>query len=397
MKRLFLNTFFLVFGICLLAFRLEAAAQDHAFFRINSSSNTYILGVRSNGILTWSNTITSGPYTVERSLDLTNGSWAPYTRGTFSNLATGVKVTDLNTPDGYSFIPGGRFLMGDSNNDSNVFSVANPVHTVQLSPFFMKRFEMNNAEVRSIYQWARDNVILTITSNGVLSTDGSTNFLLALNRLDTEILYSNGVFSVKAGRDNYPCVWISWYGSVAACNWLSQMKGKEPVYHLTNWTADFSKNGYRLPTESEWEFAARAGYEGYRFPWGDTNIITHSRANDRSDSNYWYDVSPTRGFHPDYANLQPRSSPVGTFAPNNYGLYDMSGNIWEWCWDWYNRYPAAAQVDPTGPATGLFKTMRGGSWFTVTASVTVASRYPSITPIRTLNDIGFRTVLPARP
>jgi formylglycine-generating enzyme required for sulfatase activity len=127
---------------------------------------------------------------------------------------------------------------------------------------------------------------------------------------------------------------------------------------VCNWRA----NGYRLPTEAEWEKAARGGVAGKNFPWG-TETITHSQANYISSSSRAYDVSQTRGYHPTYAvGGEPYSSPVGSFAPNGYGLYDMAGNMWEWCWDWYASYAAGSQTDPRGAATGSNRVSRGGSW-----------------------------------
>jgi formylglycine-generating enzyme required for sulfatase activity len=100
---------------------------------------------------------------------------------------------------------------------------------------------------------------------------------------------------------------------------------------------------------------------GKRFPWGDT--ITHSQANYYSSSSYSYDVSPTRNYHPTYAiGSRPYTSPVGSFAANGYGLYDMAGNVRERCWDWYGTYATGAQTDPRGLASGTSRVSRGGSW-----------------------------------
>jgi formylglycine-generating enzyme required for sulfatase activity len=369
------------------------ADDGRSFYRLDTSTNSRIGSLMVDGMLSWSNASAPGDYVVERAADLTNDAWAPITRGTFTNPLWSVKVHDPSPPAGMCFIPGGRFTMGDILGDLNN---ASPVHTVFVSPFYLKQYEVTNDELRPVLQWAYDQGLISVTTNGIPSTDGSTNLLVALNRYNSDIAFSQGVFSVKAGRGGFPCVYVSWFGSAAYCNFLSLMAGMEPCYSLTNWTCDFTKPGYRLPTESEWEFAARGGYEGQRFPWADTNVITHSRANYRSDTNFWYDVSPTRGFHPDFADLRPRCSPVGYFPPNNYGLYDMSGNVWEWCWDWAARYSGETQLDPTGPATGTTKIFRGGSWLTVALSTTCASRYTAMVPDKVFDDIGLRTALPYR-
>lgn len=134
-----------------------------------------------------------------------------------------------------------------------------------------------------------------------------------------------------------------------------------------------------------------------RFPWGDTNVITHSRANYRSGTNIVYDVSPTIGFHPDYASQPLRTSPVGMFPPNAYGLYDMCGNVWDWVWDWADRYSSGSLTNPVGPATGINKIFRGGSNFTVAWKTTCAVRFVASAPEDFAFDVGFRYALRAMP
>jgi formylglycine-generating enzyme required for sulfatase activity len=134
----------------------------------------------------------------------------------------------------------------------------------------------------------------------------------------------------------------AYYASAAQTNVYRSHPAMDLENTWVKWDA-----GYRLPTEAEWEKAARGGASLHRFPWADTDNLTHSRANYYSTNNYAYDTSPTQGYHPAFNDtVYPFTSPVGYFAPNGYGLYDMAGNVWEWCWDWYS---SATYNAPWGP------------------------------------------------
>ena len=192
---------------------------------------------------------------------------------------------------------------------------------------------------------------------------------------------------------------VSWYGAVAYANWRSTRDGRQPCYDLGTWTCDFSKNGCRLPTEAEWEKAARGGVSGWRFPWGDT--INHTNANYKANGSFVaYDTSPytTSTYHPDFSSdLQPHTSPVGYFAPNGYGLYDMAGNALEWCNDWYasDYYSSSPTNNPRGPSSGssslCCRVIRGGSWASLALYPRCAKRLRRGTAVRFWD--GFRLVL----
>jgi formylglycine-generating enzyme required for sulfatase activity len=317
-------------------------------------------------------------------------------------------------------IPGGTFSMGDNFNEGNVNE--RPVHTVTLDSFYMGKYEITNQQYCDFLNWADDNGWITVTSNIVYKADTSYPYCdTHASSTYSQIAYSGGVFSVlaKAGRSmaNDPMVRISWYGAVAYCNWRSQQEGKESCYNLSTWEYDFSKKGYHLPTEAEWEYAARGGLGSKRFPWGDT--ITQTQANFKSSSAYPYDISIVKNiFHPLWNDgTNSYTAPVGFFdgtvkykidynwpssdtsyqttsGANGYGLYDMAGNVYEWCNDWYSDtyYESSPELNPLGPTTGTYRTIRSSSWIHNAFYCRVAQRQPTHPEGR--NDTGgFRIAL----
>jgi len=326
------------------------------------------------------------------SADLTGDCFVDYED--FALMANRWLTTDPCIPDDMVYIPDGEFQMGDSFGEGGSDEL--PLHTVQLDSFAIGKFEVTNRQYCDYLNSAIGSSIYE--SGGTVYGSGNNQPYCGI--WGSQIVYNGAVFTVRAknGRDmsNDPMVKVCWYGAAAYCNWRSQQEEKEICYNTSdpNWPCDFSKNGYRLPTEAEWEYAARGGLSGRRFPWGDT--ITHTQANYYSSALYSYDISPTRGHHPTYATgSMPYTSPIGSFEANGYGLYDMAGNVWEWCNEWWQHgyYSSSPTNNPTGPITGMYRVLRGGNWLYDAYNCRVAYRELDNPHSQSDFHIGFRLVL----
>jgi len=218
-------------------------------------------------------------------------------------------------------LPAAQFMMGSLHGDAD----ETPVHTVIFrNGIKMGKYEITNAEVASVYTWGLMNkkieaypesVMRTIADN---KTDGDQWELIDIDYPGCKLFLDNGVLSVVPGFEEYPCTLITWYGAVLFCNLLSEMKGLEPVYDMSDISCDWGNNGYRLPTEAEWEFAARGGTKSRNFTYSGSN---------NPDEVAWYGDNADQSTHP-----------VGLKTPNEAGFHDMSGNVWECCWDLYGYY-----------------------------------------------------------
>ncbi|MCU0857668.1 MAG: formylglycine-generating enzyme family protein [Pontiellaceae bacterium] len=342
--------------------------QNAAFFRIVSPTNSRITGFSSDGTFVWTNGATGVICTVQRTVTLAGlSNWVDYIQHAVTNPIMTTRLFDLKSPADMAYIPAGVFNMGDNLDE---FTSAQPVHSVYVSGFYMGKTEVTKAQWDEIYVWA--------VTNGYSFTNAGLG---------------------KAS--SHPVHTVNWYDCVKWCNARSEKEGKTPCYTVEgevcrtgqntpdcNWSAV----GYRLPTEAEWEKAARGGLNGKRFPSNDT--IKHTRANYYSSSSYSYDTSSTRGFHPSYDDAPlPYTSPVGSFSANGYGLYDMAGNVYEWCWDWYGstEYSTTALSNPCGASSGFGRVGRGGDWGDGAGGCRAAGR-GSGAPGGANCSIGFRVV-----
>lgn len=220
-------------------------------------------------------------------------------------------VSDTTIPAGFIKVQGGSFTMGSPDG----FSDELPLHMVTLSSYCISKTEVTQG------QW-----------KAVMGTNPS---------------------AFTSVGDNAPLEGVNWYSCIGYCNKLSVSEGKTPCYNISgntnpsDWTSgtiicDFTVKGYRLPTEAEWEYASRGGsYSlGYIYSGSDT-VYNVAWYNDNSGST---------------------THVVGAKKANELGLFDMSGNITEWCWDYYGSYSSVSQTNPTGPLSGSFHILRGGSW-----------------------------------
>ena len=327
-----------------------------------------IVPTNNQVILYWSMTTNGTNGVLQSATDLVSPNWMSATDAIVvaDGSQTAVSVTNSSsvrffrlslvppTADGMALIPAGWFTIGDTLDGG--LDATN----VYVSAFYMDINLVTSNLWTSVYTYA--------TNHGYRFDD---------------------VGSGKAA--NHPVQTVNWYDCVKWCNARSAQAGLTPVYYtdtaltqvytngdvdITNANVKWSANGYRLPTEAEWEKAARGGLSGQRFPWGDT--ISESQANYYGDTAYFYDLGPN-GFNSTYAaGAFLYTSPVGSFPANGYGLNDMAGNVFEWCWDWYAAYlggtnPTGPSAEPGGSGNGN-RVLRGGAWYVIAGNARCAFR-----------------------
>ncbi len=236
-----------------------------------------------------------------------------------------------------------------------------PVHLVTLSAYEIGKYEVTNQEYADMLNWANTQGYL-VTANST-TVDAYGVQLLNVDDSNCQISWNGSLFEVDT-RDaismtDHPVIMVSWYGAAAYCNWLSESQSLQPCYNTSTWDCDFSKDGYHLPTEAQWERAA-AWNGSYHYRYGNgSDSISCVTANHYNGSDYCNPLGLSINPNTSY------TSPVGyyTGASSPAGCYDMSGNVWEWCNDWSKRvYTSSPVTDPEGPGSGTVRVIRGGSW-----------------------------------
>jgi len=455
-----LSFFLIVLGTCLLPVgfvRAEVEAVD----------------VPAPRRVVWETTaVTATMYHVEASHDLTSTSaW----KAAAQVVATGpVMSANLNVTNDLAFfrvtavtsrfpvtrhemvlVPESTYLMGSERTSwwTTIYSGTSyvqfaafpselPRHSATVSSFLIDKFEVTNEKLAETFQWAYTNNLVDIqptvvtsrfwvqidtnwffvtnvttnTLSRVVNREGTTQSLFRVDLSWSEVIFTNGQFTVLPTRTNFPVTGITWFGALAYANYRSDMEGlpRAVDFAPSNWSMNINVNGYRLPTEAEWEKAARGGVTNTLYPWPNDSVqgtnnyqfsIDHFKANYIDPRFGSYTNQPR---HP-WWNLLTATTPVGYYngqqviatnhtakppesgadawqvkdMANPYGLYDMAGNVYEWCWDWRgtNWYgkDEASQPDTLGESNSMnalipgtlipARVLRGGGWKFIEAGI----------------------------
>lgn len=257
------------------------------------------------------------------------------------NAGLAVKNSKRDVVEHYhlAVIPPGTFLMGTRSDEG--YKQEQPAHEVSLDGFYMGKYCVT---VKEFYAFIQDL--------GDRYDEAWSDYM------NPCFIYKKGdSYEIWPGAEDYPMVIVNVEGAAAYCNWCSEKSGLEKVYDEETLAADLTRNGFRLPTEAEWEYAC-AGPDGHMYAGGHT--YTADLVNDRHYAGEASDLRAAArrigGFGmTDYSPL-----PVGKLPPNGFGLHDMLGNIYEWCLDRYGPYAEGRQENPVGQVDNSFQVIRGG-------------------------------------
>ncbi len=294
-------------------------------------------------------------------------------------------------------VKGGKFMMGMSPEDTDaattledgttLLSRASPLREVEVKPFCIGKYAVTVGEFRL---FAEEN------ANQLAKEAKTWNMKTGKYESNSQITWKHGSNLELQTEDRQPVVHVSWEDAVLYCNWLSEKTGKEKVYNIENNFAIIPQaNGYRLPSEAEWEYAARGG-QNFKYAGSDTieEVAWYwQNSGDKPFSGKWKSA--------DIVANNGRTHPVGQKKANGYGLYDMSGNVWEWCGDeWHENYDFApldgsAWIEQNSDNTkneGVSRVLRGGSWYFLAEYCSVSTRNLNPQSSR-IHSLGFRLVV----
>ncbi|MEZ6096056.1 MAG: SUMF1/EgtB/PvdO family nonheme iron enzyme [Pirellulaceae bacterium] len=283
-----------------------------------------------------------------------------------------------------ALIPPGEFEMGsprdeEGRNDNEV------LHRVRLTqPFLISCTEVTKGQFAEFLRSAKYKTDSERNGKGSYGfiKNASGQFEWSKSK---KIDWNNPGFPQKADE---PVVNVSWNDAIAFCNWMSRQKGCAEYYLVQgDRVIILGGEGYRLPTEAEWEFACRAGSSS-RFSFGDdqealTRFGNTADASARQAFNWSKDSALAADDH------AATTAQVAEYKANAFGLYDMHGNVWEWCWDWFSEYGDTPETDPTGAQSGHFRVFRGGSWLDFSNNCRSAYRF-RFAPTESYSHLGFR-------
>ena len=268
-------------------------------------------------------------------------------------------ATFAQTKPDMVLVDGGSFQMGNPGTAAPKGDPdERPVHAVSVKSFSIAKYELSVKEYKQFINDASASSYFSSKREHKMPDDPDADWYA--EHPDTKKFYPLPTHPWWGWIDDMPMQHITWYDAVAYCNWLSDKEGLQKCY-VENEDGgidlDRTKNGYRLPTEAEWEFAARGGNKS-------KNTIFSGSAN-AADVCWYDDTSQLKG---------PQK--VGTKKPNELGIYDMSGNVWEWCSDYYdkNYYTKSPQADPFNTVPSSYRVLRGGSWHYQVEHATITSR-----------------------